>query len=93
MFKWKAARLWETNISKLFFYFKLAKYESSLYHTIAFSSEKFIPSESGEKYAQIKFTSQNSSKQLWVDFDVRGQQGMDCFTGESVIMDYGNQKQ
>ncbi len=26
---------------------------------------------------------------MWVDFDVRGQQGMDVFTGGSVIMDYG----
>ncbi len=26
-----------------------------------------------------------------VDFDVRGQQGMDIFTGGSVIMDYGLQ--
>ncbi len=24
-----------------------------------------------------------------VDFDVRGQQGMDFFTGGSIIMDYG----
>ncbi len=24
-----------------------------------------------------------------VDFEVRGQQGMDFFTGESIIMDYG----
>ncbi len=25
---------------------------------------------------------------MWVDFDVRGQQKMDFFTGGSVIMDY-----
>ncbi len=31
---------------------------------------------------------------MWVDFDMRGQQGMDFFTGRSAIMDYGlNQKQ
>ncbi len=30
---------------------------------------------------------------MWVDFDMRGQQGMDFFTGRSA-MDYGlNQKQ
>ncbi len=26
---------------------------------------------------------------MWVDFDVRGQQEMDFFTGRSIIMDYG----
>ncbi len=26
---------------------------------------------------------------MLVDFDVRGQKGMDFFTGGSVIMDYG----
>ncbi len=26
---------------------------------------------------------------MWVNFDVRGQQGMDFITGGSVIMDYG----
>ncbi len=50
---------------------------------IAFSSEKVISSESREKYAQIKqykivlFALQNCSKRMLVDFDVRGQQGMD----------------
>ncbi len=26
---------------------------------------------------------------MWVDFDVRGQQEMEFFTGRSIIMDYG----
>ncbi len=38
---------------------------------------------------QALFTSKNSSKQMWVDFDVKGQQEMDFFTGGSAIMDYG----
>ncbi len=33
-------------------------------------------------------TAQNSSKQIRVDFDVRGLQGTDFFTGESIIVDY-----
>ncbi len=45
-------------------------------HNIAFSSEKVILFESGEKYAQ---NNQNSRKyfqtNMSVDFDVRGQQG------------------
>ncbi len=38
---------------------------------------------------QALFKSKNSSKQISVDFDVRGQQGTDFFTGRSVIIDYG----
>ncbi len=37
------------------------KYESSI-HNIAFSSEKVVLSESGEKYAQIKHHLQNNTK-------------------------------
>ncbi len=57
-------------------------------HNIAFSSEKVILFESGEKYAQ---NNQNSRKyfqtNMSVDFDLRGQQGMDfchwrkCYCG------------
>ncbi len=36
--------------------------------------------------SQVK-TVQNTSKQMLVDFDVRGQQGMDFFTGGRIIMD------
>ncbi len=63
------------------------KYESSI-HNIAFSSEKVVLSESGEKYAQIKHHLQAKTN-MSVDFDMRGQQEMDLFTGGSVIMDYG----
>ncbi len=67
-------------------------------HDIAFSCEKVVLSESGEKYAQIKHslqvkTVQNCSKQIcwwiFVCLDVRGQQGMDFVTGGSVLRDYG----
>ncbi len=27
---------------------------------------------------------------MWVDFDVIGQQGMDLFSGGSIIIDYGH---
>ncbi len=63
-------------------------------HDIAFSCEKVVLSESGEKYAQIKHslqvkTVQNCSKQMcwWILFvlDVRGQQGMDFVTGGSEL--------
>ncbi len=59
-------------------------YETTI-HNIAFSSEKDITSESGEKYVQIKhFYKQRESKTVVkakvaktkkgsVDFDVRGQ--------------------
>ncbi len=50
------------------------------------SSEKSISPESGEKYAQIKRKGLNK---YVVGFSVRGQQGMDFFTGWSIIMDYG----
>ncbi len=47
-----------------------------------------ISSESGEKYAQIKNSPKLFKQICTVDFDVKGQQGMDFFIGESVIMDY-----
>ncbi len=53
---------------------------------IAFSNEKVISFESGEKYEQIKHHLQEKTN-TWVDFDVTGRQGMDFFTGGSV-MDY-----
>ncbi len=61
-----------------------AKYESSI-QNIAFSSEKVILSESGEKYTQIEHYLQvyvNSPNQLnmLVDFYMRGQQWMNFFT-------------
>ncbi len=59
------------------------KYESSI-HNIAFSSEKVIASESGAKYEQIKHRLQQKNK--FLAFDARGQQEMDFFTAESVIM-------
>ncbi len=45
-----------------------------------------ILSESGEKYAQIKYCSDAKTvlKKL-VDFDVRGQEGMDFLTGKNII--------
>ncbi len=43
-----------------------------------FSSEKVVSSDSGEKYAQIKHRLQAKTK-MSVDFDVKGQQGMDFF--------------
>ncbi len=51
---------------------------------------KIVSSESGEKYAQIKHakTVQNCSKHMWVDFDVRGLQGMDFFSEGIIIMHY-----
>ncbi len=54
------------------------KYESSTHNT-AFSSEKVVWSESGEKYVQIKhlYKWKQFKTNMWVDFDVRGQQGMD----------------
>ncbi len=68
------------------------KYECS-HHNVDFSSKNVISYESGEKYAQIKHsfqvkTVQSSSKQMLVGFDVRGEHGMDFFTGR-WINDYG----
>ncbi len=56
----------------MFFYFKLllpAKYKLSV-HFIAFSGEKVVFSEAGEKYAQVKYrlqakTVKNISKQIY----------------------------
>ncbi len=47
-----------------------AKIGAKIIHNIAFSSEKVVSSESGEKYAQIKHrlqvkTVHTSSKQIW----------------------------
>ncbi len=71
------------------------KYESSI-HNIAFSREKVTWLESREKYApikhwlQVKTVSLKQSKtNIWLDSNVRGQQVIVFFTGESVIMDYG----
>ncbi len=55
--------------------------------------KKVIWSESGEKSAQIKQRLQAKTVlnkySMLVDSDVRRQQEMDFFAGESVIMDYG----
>ncbi len=70
------------------------KHESSILN-IAVLSEKVISSESGVICTdQARFTSKNSLKHRWVDFDVRGQQStINVFTNESVIMDsYCDQK-
>ncbi len=56
-------------------------------HNNTSSSEKMVFSEPGEKYAQIK-QSLHDKTDILVDFDVRERQGMDFFTGGSV-MDYG----
>ncbi len=45
-----------------------------------------------EKYAQIKHRLQAKTEHISdvkLDFDVRGQQGMDFFIVGNVIMDYG----
>ncbi len=56
---------------------------SPFIHNIAFSSEKVILSESRGKYArQAPFTRENHSKHMLVEFDVRGQKGMDFFSQE-----------
>ncbi len=45
----------------------------TIIHNIAFSYEKFVSSESGEKYAQIKHRLQAKTVlNMWLDFDVRG---------------------
>ncbi len=41
---------------------------------------------------QALFTNKNVLKNMLVNFDVRGQQGMDVFTGGSIIMYYFAQK-
>ncbi len=49
--------------------------------------------ESWEKYAQICLQVKTVPKQyktnMLVDYYVKGQQGIDYFTGSSVIMNYG----
>ncbi len=48
-----------------------------------------VSSESGAIYVQIKNRLQaKSDLNMLVDFDVRGLQGIDFFTGGSIIMDY-----
>ncbi len=59
------------------------KYECS-FHNIAFSSEKLNLSESGEKY-QAKKIQNNSEENVLVDFDVRGQRGID-FSLKEVLL-------
>ncbi len=62
-------------------------------HNIAFSIEKVVLSELGETFAQIEHCLQAKPVQkqfytnMLVDFDVRGQQGMDFFSLEEFIMD------
>ncbi len=83
------------SIIKMFLILKCCfwlKYQSSS-HNIAFSSEKVILSESGEKYAQIKHhlqakTVQNSSKQICLILIWENNNMMDFFTGRIIIMDY-----
>ncbi len=59
------------------------------------NSDHCFQVESGEKYAQIRHCLQAKSVQnslntnMLVDFDVRGQQEKDVFTGGSIIIDYG----
>ncbi len=70
----------------------LKKYKSSI-HNIAYSTEKKLSREKCAKiklHLQVKIV-QNSSKQtnMLTDFDVRGPQGMDFFTGGRVVMDCG----
>ncbi len=52
-------------------------------YNFAFSSEKVVSSESGEKYAQIKHHLQSktvlNTYSMLVDLDVRGQQRMRFF--------------
>ncbi len=58
-------------------------------HNSASFREKAISSESGEKYAQIKNLLQAKTVQNKLVDDGTGQQGIELFTGGSVIMDYG----
>ncbi len=100
--KWKAACIWETNLSLRHFNWKpllsakIAKIKKSLTHNIAFSSEKVVSPESGDKYTHIKHHSQVKTVLnkyvggIWW----RGQLGKYFFNGGSVIMNYGlDQKQ
>ncbi len=56
--------------------------ESYIYN-IAFFSEKAVSSESGERYAQVK--DKQSQTNMSVNLDVRGQLGMDFFTGGRLL--------
>ncbi len=66
----------------------LHKYDHNI-NNIAFSSEKVVLSESGEKYAQAPFiASKTVNFGCWVDFEMREQQGFDFVTGGSNIKNY-----
>ncbi len=59
-----------------------------LYPYIAFSIEK---SSHLNQQRNMQFKHHLQAKtNMWVDFDVRGTQMMDFFTGGSVNMDYGS---
>ncbi len=55
------------------------------------SCEKIISFESGKRSAQIKNSLQAKAvlNKYVGEFEVRGQQRVDFFTGGSIIMDYG----
>ncbi len=65
--------------------FWLIFFRESSIQNFYFCSEKVIPSESGEKDAQIKLCLQEKT----VQNSYGGQQEIDFFTGGSIIMDYG----
>ncbi len=64
----------------------------AFFHSIAFSSEKLIVRIRREICTdQAPFTSKNSPQfylHMSVDFEVRGQQGMDFYTGGNAIIDF-----
>ncbi len=70
-----------------FFYFKPLLPPKTEVHNIAFPSEKVILSESGVKSCSVYKWKQFQTN-IFVDFDVRGQQEMYFFTGGNVIMNY-----
>ncbi len=61
----------------MFFFLLQAKLESFV-HYVAFCSESHLNQESKICPDQAPFTTENSPKQILVDFDKRGQQGMGC---------------
>ncbi len=55
-------------------------------NNIAFSSEKVVLSESGEKYAQAPFiASKTVNFGCWVDFEMREQQGWTLSLEEAIL--------
>ncbi len=71
------------------------KFESSI-HNIAFSTEKVIRSESGDKYAQIKHCLQQLYTNISMDLDMWGQHWWTFSLEEAIlwIMElYSGQKQ